>query len=118
MNMRIDLIIPHAASHFEVQNIRPVEFGRIRWQFDLEVGPIRLRDCVVVVDQEGRPQFAKPGSTKNFRGLYSSLVDLDRGLAADVLSAVLARLSAEREQSFEADVSSAVDNAMKALGAP
>jgi hypothetical protein len=55
---------------FIIFNIRAVRFGKTRYQFDLKVGPITLRDCSVVAPHpDGELTFAAP---RRIRGRVSN----------------------------------------------
>jgi hypothetical protein len=86
---------PEAFPRFEVANLRDVAYGRIRWSFDLKVGPIMV-ECRVVADEDGQLKFAAPASIKDaYSQVYSSTVSIDRAFMREVFDVVVARIEAK-----------------------
>lgn len=83
---------------FDVANFRAVEYGKVRLLFDLRVGPIVLRDCNLIVDDDGHPKFAAPARIREkFSDAFVSTVDADRNFMRVVLDAVVKRVREVRK---------------------
>ena len=84
---------------FKVKNLQKVEYGRIQWLFDLDLGAVTLLKCRIVADHNQKPAFVAAAQVKDARSQkYISTVRLDRDFANTVFDAVLARINAEAEQ--------------------
>ena|ERR1700729_3459093 len=88
---------------FEISNLRRVEYGRVRARFDLEVGPVRLLDCNLVVDRDGQPSFVGPGAVKDSYGSYRSTSELSRPFKEQVFEAVVSELRGDRRAAAQTD---------------
>lgn len=74
----------------QIDNLRSVQRGRIRWLFDAQIERIRLLDCVVVVDDDGNPQFCGPGKIKDaYTREFRALVTIDQQLRAELFNIVM-----------------------------
>ncbi len=79
---------------FEISNLRPVNFGRVKWRFDLSVFPfICVRFCLVAngdsnPDKRDQLKRAVPEHIKDhFTREFASTVFVDRAFARDVFCA-------------------------------
>jgi hypothetical protein len=81
---------------FAVGNFRQVSYGKVRLLFDLKVGPITLRDCNIVVDEDGKPKFAAPRRIREaFSNTFIPAADCDRAFMRRVFGEVLSQMDDE-----------------------
>lgn len=92
----------------EIGPLRSVRFGKLRWSFDLTLGPVTIQGFHIVVDDDGRPAFVAPPSIKDqYTGKYRSPVKADRAFLRELFDAAIARLEADEAQSEHATSSAA-----------
>lgn len=83
---------------FAVSNFRQVNYGKIRLTFDLRIGPVVLRECVIVVDDAGKPKFAAARRVKEkFSDAWISVAELDSRFMRRVFSDVVAKLEQPKQ---------------------
>ncbi len=84
-----------AFPRFEVANLREVAYGKIRWTFDLEVGPITV-ECRIVADDDGQPRFTAPARIKDaYSQTYQATVNVERGFMEEVHRTAVAAIRGE-----------------------
>lgn len=80
---------------FSVRNLREVDYGRLRWVFELVVGPVTV-ECNVMADDAGQPKFVTQAAVKDaYTQSYRSTVKLDRAFRDEVFDVVAAALRGE-----------------------
>jgi hypothetical protein len=83
---------------FEIGPLRPLNYGRIRWAFDVTFGPITIEEFRIVVGTDEKPKFVSPPYVKDaFRGVYRSHVKVDRAFLLELFEIVVAQLNAPPE---------------------
>jgi hypothetical protein len=79
---------------FSIWNLRPVCFGKVRWIFDLRIGPVTLRDTCVVYGEDHKPRFVAPRRIRESttRSMIPA-AEVDRLFMDRVFPAVLERIT-------------------------
>jgi hypothetical protein len=80
---------------FEVANLREVAYGKIRWIFDLELGPVTV-ECQIVTGDDGQPNFTTPARIKDgYTRAFRSTVKVERDFMTEVHRAAVAAVRGE-----------------------
>ncbi|MGC2407038.1 MAG: hypothetical protein WA431_11580 [Candidatus Cybelea sp.] len=79
---------------FTIWNLRSVCFGKVRWVFDLRIGPVTLRDTCLVYGEDHKPKFAAPNRIReSTTRSVIPVAEVDRLFMDRVFTAVLERIA-------------------------